>query len=83
MGDMNAMTTITKQVGETFARVKAAGAAVLLTWSAELFVASTRAEQSVGPPQADKPWLQWLLVFAFAGLCLGIAFKNPKRSHQA
>lgn len=65
------------------AQANRAALAVLLTWGLDLFVATARAEQPTGPPNADKPWLQWLLVFAFAGLCVGIAFKNPKRSHQA
>ena len=28
-----------------------------------------------------KPWLQWVVGTVFAAACLGIAFKNPHRSH--
>lgn len=56
--------------------------AVLLTWAPTVFVALARAEETTGPADAAKPWLQWLLAFAFGGLCCGIAFKNPKRSHM-
>ena len=28
-----------------------------------------------------KPWLQWVVGLAFAATCLGLAFKNPHRSH--
>ena len=47
-----------------------------------LFAPAALAEQTTQPPEPDKPWLQWMLVFAFLALCCGIAFKNPKRSHQ-
>ncbi|MFQ5491017.1 MAG: hypothetical protein ACE5GE_09875 [Phycisphaerae bacterium] len=62
--------------------IRPTAAAVLLTWLPSFFVAVARAEQVASPPEAPKPWLQWLLVLAFAGLCCGIAFKNPKRSHM-
>ena len=31
------------------------------------------------PP--EKPWIQWLLGVGFMIGCLGIAFKNPHRTH--
>jgi len=53
----------------------------MFTLCAPGFVVTALAEQAVQAPDGDKPWMQWLLVFAFAGLCLGVGFKNPKRSH--
>ncbi len=31
--------------------------------------------------EAEKPWLQWLVGAGFILGCLGIAFKNPHRTH--
>ena len=28
-----------------------------------------------------KPWVQWVVGTAIAAACLGLAFKNPHRSH--
>jgi hypothetical protein len=45
-------------------------------------VPTALAAQETSPPLGEKPWLQWLLALAFVGLCCGVAFKNPKRSHM-
>lgn len=45
-------------------------------------VPTALAAQEASPPDVEKPWLQWLLVLAFVGLCCAVAFKNPKRSHM-
>ena len=34
-------------------------------------------------PQPGKPWLLWLITLALAGVCVAVAFKSAKRSHQA
>ncbi len=81
MKPMNPTTALIKNGGGWLRRTATITGAVLTTWSAGL-LATARAEQTTSPPEADSPWLAWLLVFAFAGLCIGIAFKNPKRSHQ-
>ncbi len=60
----------------------AAAAVALITWAVPGLVQVAQAAEKVDPPPAPSPWLEWLLVFAFVGLCCGIAFKNPKRSHQ-
>ena len=81
MKPMNLTTALIKHGGGWLRRTAILTAAVLTTWSAGV-LATARAEQTTSPPEADSPWLAWLLMFAFVGLCIGIAFKNPKRSHQ-
>ena len=49
---------------------------------AQANVPTALAAQETSPPDAEKPWLQWLLALVFVGLCCGVAFKNPKRSHM-
>ncbi len=64
-------------------RTLAAPWAVLATWVLFMIPAPAHAETTTSPPTPGVPWLEWLLVFAFVGLCCAIAFKNPKRSHLA
>ena len=45
-------------------------------------VSAAWAEAEAAPPETEKPWRQWLFVVLFVALCCGIAFKNPKRTHQ-
>jgi len=59
-------------------RVGAVAATCLLAFSSSLAWAAEEATL----PDADKPWLQWLCLLGFMGLCCAIAFKNPKRSHM-
>ncbi len=34
-------------------------------------------------PEKQKPLFQWLFAAVMVGLVCAVAFKNPKRSHQA
>jgi hypothetical protein len=34
-------------------------------------------------PDPGKPLLLWAISLALAGLCIAVAFKSAKRSHQA
>lgn len=63
-------------------RIRLLAGAVGLTWLPSFFLAVANAETTTTPIPADKPLLQWVLMLAFAILCCGIAFKNPKRSHM-
>ena len=81
MNDTAITATATRR-SRILARPAALVVAVLATWAAPFSGAVAQAAQKVSAPEAPSPWLEWLLVFAFGGLCVGIAFKNPKRSHQ-
>ena len=37
--------------------------------------------QDVPALEWQKPWRQWLFGAGFVMICVGIAFKNPHRSH--
>ena len=41
------------------------------------------AETTTSPPAVEGAWLNWVLLVAFGALCCGVAFKNPKRTHQS
>ena len=77
------MRTNTKRWGgclsRRFRRVMAA--VVAAGWTLAV-VPVAAAQQEVSAPEAGKAWLQWLCLLGIAGLCCGIAFKNPKRSHM-
>ena len=79
---MDPTQTIGKRASGGGGNVAALAGAVLVTWTTPCFLRLAQAAQSANAPEAPSPWLEWLLVFAFAGLCCGIAFKDPKRSHQ-
>ena len=79
---MNLTETIDKRANGRGKSLATLAAAVVTTWIAPGLVGLAQAARSADAPEAPSPWLEWLLVFAFVGLCCGIAFKNPKRSHQ-
>lgn len=59
-------------------------ACVLFCVAAPAFAAEEDADApfyDVTMLELGKPWIQWLFGAAFVVLCLGIAFKNPHRSH--
>lgn len=41
------------------------------------------AQQTIAPPEESKPILQLVCIAIFSGLCVAIAFKNPKRTHMS
>jgi hypothetical protein len=57
-----------------------AGAVLWLTYGA---VPTAWAINRAGEPNPQKPIFQWLFSVVMVGLICAIAFKNPKRSHQA
>ena len=58
-------------------------ATILAAWAFQLVPPLAQAAEEASPPEESSQWLVWLCMFAFAALCCAIAFKNPKRSHQA
>jgi len=55
---------------------------VVLTWVVLPGVQSALAQYVTGPPgRPTKPIWEWLMAALFTGVCVAIAFMNPKRSH--
>ncbi len=79
---MKATRWISEYAGGLRGKVLLPAIAAAATWTLPWFLAVARAEANASPPDAPSQWLEWILVIAFLGLCCGIAFKDPKRSHQ-
>lgn len=66
-----------RQAGRSVLQRAVLTAGALQAW----WVALAHAQKETGPPEESKPIIQWVCVVIFAGLCIAIAFKNPKRTH--
>ncbi len=62
--------------------LQAVGAVMLALWPGWQRLAEAQM-QSAPPDPPEKPVWQWIMVVIFVALIAGMAFWNPKRSHQA
>ena len=65
------------------ARARRALAACTILWMTCGAVPAAMAVDVASNPDAQKPIFQWLFSLVMVGVVCVIAFKNPKRTHQA